>query len=309
MGRKITASFGLINEGITAVIEMADASGLRLLKQSELNPLRASSSGTGTLLKAALDKGVEKIIIAMGGSATVDGGIGILGELGVRFLDSNNKLLQNIPEAFGDLAHISLSHLDGRIFNCEVIILCDVNNTLLGAKGAAAVFGPQKGATAEMIEKLEVFLSKLNEVVLEHTGIDMSVIKSGGTAGGAAAGLSTLINAKLVNGIDYFLQLTNFDEAVKRNDLVITGEGSIDNQTLQGKGPYGVASKAKQNDLQVIGIAGIVPLSPNEELEKYFDVLIAIGHEPHNMQTAMRLTSRNLKRVAKQIGNLLSVRK
>ncbi len=307
LGKKINASFGLINEGTTAVIEMADASGLRLLQQHELNPLRASSSGTGILMKAALDKGVRKIIIGMGGSATVDGGTGILSELGIRFLDDNNNILQKLPESLVDLASIDSTLLDERILDCEVIILCDVDNSLLGAKGAAPVFGPQKGATPEVIKKLEASLSKFHEVVFKQTGKDMSAIKSGGTAGGAAAGLSSLINAKLVNGIDYFLELTNFDEAMKRSDVVITGEGSIDNQTLQGKGPYGVACRAKLKGIPVIGVAGIVPLSSNKKLEKYFDVLISIGHEPHNLQTAMQLTPENLKRVARQIGNLLFI--
>jgi glycerate kinase len=305
LGRKIHSSFGLINEGTTAVIEMADASGLRLLQNHELNPLRASSSGTGELINFALDKGVTKIIIAMGGSATVDGGTGILSALGVRFLDINQRLLLNMPESLIELNSIDISKIDKRILNCELTILCDVDNGLLGIHGAAAVFGPQKGASAEGVNKLEESLTKLRQVVFEQTGKDMDGIKYGGSAGGAAAGLYALLNAQLINGIDHFLQLTNFDEALKRCKIVITGEGCIDEQTLQGKGPFGVAYKAKEKGIPVIGIAGKVPIRQNNELDKYFDVLLSIEHEPLDMETAIQLTEDNLRRVGRQIGNLL----
>ncbi len=305
LGRKIHSSFGLINEGTTAVIEMADASGLRLLQNQELNPLRASSSGTGELINFALNKGVTKIIIAMGGSATVDGGTGILSALGVRFLDINQRLLLNMPESLIELTSIDISKIDKRILNCELTILCDVDNRLLGIHGAAAVFGPQKGASAEGVNKLEESLTKLRQVVFEQTGKDMDGIKYGGSAGGAAAGLYALLNAQLINGIDHFLQLTNFDEALKRCKIVITGEGCIDEQTLQGKGPFGVAYKAKEKGIPVIGIAGKVPIRQNNELDKYFDVLLSIEHQPLDMETAIQLTEDNLRRVGRQIGNLL----
>ena len=307
LGRKIKTTFGLINGGTDAVIEMANASGLRHLQVQELNPMLASSSGTGELIKAALNKGVSKIIIAMGGSATVDGGTGILRELGVQFLDADRCNLENLPENLIKLDSIDLSLLDNRILDCELIILCDVDNLLLGINGAAAIFGPQKGANPEMIKKLEDSLVKYNDVVFKQTGINMSLIKFGGTAGGAAAGLSALAKAKLVNGIDHFLHLTNFDEALNRSDVVITGEGSIDNQTLQGKGPFGVARRAKQKGIAVIGLAGRVPLLPNPDLEKYFDVLLSIEHEPLNLHDALELTTFNLKRVAMQIAKLIFV--
>ena len=306
LGRKITASFGLIDNGKTAIIEMADASGLRLLKHDELNPLQASSYGTGELMKLALDKGVTKIIIAMGGSATVDAGCGILSALGVKFLNKEEQKLLK-PESLIELHKIDVTEIDKRILHCEIVVLCDVDNKLLGDNGAAAVFGPQKGATIEAVKKLEVSLAKLAAVTFQQTKKDISSIKYGGTAGGAAAGLFAFINAKPVNGIEYFLQLINFEQALQRSDIVITGEGCIDKQTLQGKGPFGVALRAKEKGIPVIGIAGKVPLKPDKELQKYFDVLIPIGNEPFDTTTALQLTADNLRRTSMEIGNLFAL--
>lgn len=309
LGRKINASFGLIDDGKTAVIEMADASGLRLLLPEELDPLRATSFGTGEQIKIALDKGVRKIIIGMGGSATVDGGSGMLKALGIRFLDLNGKELVNLPESLIDLDSVDLLGLDERIKETEVIVLCDVDNMLLGDKGAAAIFGPQKGASVEDVHKLDAALAKLSEVALQQTGKNISEMKYGGTAGGAAAGLYAFLNSQLVNGIDHFLDLTGFDKALEKCDLVITGEGSIDEQTLQGKGPFGVAYCAKLKGLPVIGMAGKVPLERNANLQKYFDVLLSIGHQPFDLQTALASTENNLIRTTEELGNLLAMQK
>lgn len=304
LGRIIDSSFGLIDEGKTAVIEMADASGLRLLKKEELDPMRTSSYGTGELIKAALDKGVNRIIIAMGGSATVDGGCGILNALGIVFLDANGKQLKPIPKELINMARIDSSSLDQRILDCEVVILCDVNNKLLGPEGAAAVFGPQKGASPQDVLLLDSFLKNFAMISLAQTGKDMATIKHGGAAGGATAGLYTWINAKLVNGINYFLSLTGFDEALKRSDLVITGEGSIDSQTLQGKGPYGVAVRAKAKDVPVIGLAGKV--EPSKQMENYFDELICINNEPIDIIVALKNTRQNLVDAARMIGDRMT---
>lgn len=309
LGRKIHASFGLIDDGKTAVIEMADASGLRLLKPSELNPLQVTSFGTGEQIKIALDKGAEKIIIAMGGSATVDGGTGMLQALGIRFLDAEGKELPTLPANLTELVSVDLSGLDERVMKVDVVVLCDVDNMLLGSKGAAAMFGPQKGASPEGVQMLDAALGKLAEVVRVQTGKDMSAIKYGGTAGGASAGLYALLNARLVNGIDYFLELTGFDKALDKSDLVITGEGSIDEQTLQGKGPYGVAYRAKLKGLPVVAVAGKVPLEKNADLQKYFDVLTPIGHQPADLETALANTAANLLRTSLEIGNLLAIKK
>ncbi len=309
LGRKIKASFGLIDKGKTAVIEMANASGLRLLNQDELNPLRAYSYGTGQLIRFALDEGINKIIIAMGGSATVDGGCGILNALGIVFLDANGERLIAMPEYLANMAKVDTSELDPRILDCEIAILCDVDNQLLGPEGAAAVFGPQKGASPDDVQLLEEFLKNFTDISALQTGIDMANVKHGGAAGGAAAGLHTWINAKLVNGIEYFLSITRFDQALSRSDLVITGEGSIDKQTLQGKGPYGVALRAKNKNIPVIGLAGKVPLEPDAELQQYFDVLLAINNEPGEITEAMKNTEKNLVRMGRELGGLLALKK
>jgi glycerate kinase len=307
LGRKIMASFGLIDNGKTAVIEMADASGLRLLKREELDPLRASSHGTGELIRFALDEGVNKIIIAMGGSATVDGGCGILSALGIVFLDDKGDRLPVTPGDLINMAEVDVSDLDKRIFDCEVVILCDVDSKLLGPHGAAAVFGPQKGATPEGVQLLDAFLENFAKISASQAGVRIDNIKHSGTAGGAAAGLHAWINAKLVNGIDYFLFLTNFDSALQGSSLVITGEGSIDSQTLQGKGPYGVAVRAKNKNIPVIGVAGSVPLEHDNNLAQYFDVLISINNEPVDLATAMKNTDKNLVQTATLIGDMIAL--
>jgi glycerate kinase len=308
LGRKIRASYGLIDNGKTAVIEMADASGLRLLNKDELNPLKTSSYGTGQLIRFALDRGARRIIIAMGGSATVDGGCGILSALGVVFLDARGERLIVTPEFLASMAKIDTSELDPRIFDSEVVILCDVDNQLLGEQGAASVFGPQKGASPDDVQLLEAFLKNFAAISTAQSGINMADIKHGGAAGGAATGLHTWLNAKLVNGIDYFLSLTNFDEALKRSDLVITGEGSIDRQTLQGKGPYGVALRAKDNNIPVIGLAGKVPLEQDDKLQKYFDVLLSINNEPVDIAIAMENTGKNLIRTSIAMADLINTK-
>jgi glycerate kinase len=307
LGRKIKSQFGLIDGGKTAVIEMADASGLRLLKREELNPMQANSAGTGELIKKALDLGVSKILIAMGGSATVDGGCGILHTLGVRFYDMNGKQLSPVPARLAELAVIDLSGLDKRIAGCEIIVLCDVNNKLLGPEGSAAVFGPQKGASPADVIKLDDFLSRLDKAAEKQTGNKLSDLTYGGAAGGAAAGIAMFLNAKLVNGIAYFLQVTSFETELQKANLLITGEGSIDSQTLQGKGPFGVAQMAKSKNIPVIGLAGKVPLAHDDELFKYFDVLLAIGDKPVDLAEALQDTRQNLVRVGRSVGDLLSI--
>ncbi|MDO3628427.1 glycerate kinase [Mucilaginibacter sp. BT774] len=306
LGRKINSRFGLIDNGNTAVIEMANASGLRLLKKQELNPMQTSSYGTGELINAALDKGATKIIIAMGGSATVDGGCGILKALGIDFLDKDDKRLKAIPDELIKMAKIDDSGLDRRIYDTEIVILCDVNNKLLGPEGAAAVFGPQKGASPADVKSLDRFLGNFAAVSKQQLGTDMTGIKHGGAAGGATSGLHTWLSAKLVNGIEYFLLLTDFYRALKGADLVITGEGSIDTQTLQGKGPFGVASEAKKRNIPVVGLAGRVPSKPDAALQKYFDVLLSINREFINMPTAIANTEKNLVETGRGLGDLIN---
>jgi glycerate kinase len=307
LGRNRSANFGLIDEGKTAVIELAEASGIHLLKRHELDPLHATTFGTGELMRHALDKGVQKIILCIGGSATIDGGVGILQALGVRFLDADKNSLKNIPASLVDLAFIDISDIDQRIFKCEIIILCDVDNSLIGETGSAKIFGPQKGATSEDVQKLEMALTKLRDITYAQTGKDMLLIPHGGAAGGVTAGLAVFLNAQPVNGIEYFLTITSFNESLQHVDLVITGEGSLDAQTLHGKGPYGIAKKAREKNIPIIGLAGRVPLKTDDSLQEYFDVLLPINHEAIDTTSALQFTKQNLVRTAMAIGNVLAL--
>ena len=309
LGRKISASYGLIDSGRTAVIEMASASGIQLLKPGELEPLSANSFGTGELIMSALEHGARKIVIAMGGSATVDGGVGIMQALGARFLDADQNELTTIPVDLASLDAVDLSAFDKRLEQCEITIWCDVDNLLLGNKGSAAIFGPQKGASVEDIKKLDAGLERLAEVALLQTGKNMATVTYGGTAGGAAAGLYAFLNANLTNGINHFLDLTNFDAALSNANLVITGEGSIDEQTLQGKGPFGVACQAKNKKIPVIVLAGKVPLQQHNGLLEYFDAILPIGNRPTDTDSAFAHTESNLIRTAETLGNLLALNK
>jgi glycerate kinase len=306
-GRSITCSFGFLREKRTAIIEMAKASGIQLLDTRDLNPLTASTFGTGQLIRRALDEDAKKIIVTLGGSATIDGGAGLLRALGVHFLDEAGTDICDAPKHLPEITRIDITEMDNRIHDCAFVVLCDVENTLLGTEGAAAVFGPQKGATATAITLLETGLSILNTVVRGETGVDMASLCFGGAAGGCAAAMAAFFGATLVDGIQEFLQLSRFDEALRDADLVITGEGSLDVQTLKGKGPFGVARRAKAHHLPVIGLAGAVPVEPLPHLDKYFDVLLSIGHAPTDLPTAIRYTAKDLTRTGLAVGNLLSM--
>jgi glycerate 2-kinase len=300
-GHPIETYFGLIGSS-TAIVEMANASGLRLLKPADRNPIHTSSAGTGDLIRAALDHGAGCILIGMGGSATVDGGTGILQALGARFTDDNGQLLRDLPAQLPDLGSIDLSGLDPRLAGTQLVILCDVGNPLIGPQGAAAVFGPQKGADPAAVRLLESALEKFAGIVFRQTGIDLAAIPRAGTAGGAAAGLHGLLNATLVSGIDYFLEITGFNAALDRSTHVITGEGSIDEQTLQGKAPFGVAVRAKAKGLPVIGLTGHIPAGTTA-LRPYFDELILINPRRGRLPEVLAHTAANLERTAMEWGN------
>jgi glycerate kinase len=306
--KRINAVFGLIDGDKTAVIEMANASGLRLLRKQELDPLHASSFGTGQQIKAALDRGVKKIIIGMGGSATIDGGTGILRALGLYFLNAKGEKLEDGPVSLNELATIDPFSLDKRIKDTEIIVLCDVNNLLLGEKGAAAIFGPQKGASGSDVQLLDKALTRFSDITLQQIEKEIATVKHGGTAGGAAAGLYAFMNAKLVNGIEYFLQLTDFDSSLEKADLVVTGEGSIDEQTLHGKAPFGVARAGKQKGKRVIAFAGKIPSTTDPALKNYFDELVSINQQQIDLEEALAKTKQNLIKAAEATGNLLATK-
>lgn len=299
LGRAITAPLGLVGDD-TAVIELADASGLRLLKPAEYGPLHTTTFGTGQLIREAFQRKVRKLILCVGGSATVDGGTGMLKALGARFLDSEGHEITDLPAGLERLSGINFMEFTGTPSGCEIIVLCDVENKLLGPQGAASVFGPQKGASQGDVEVLDKCLLRLRDTVLQMNGRDMNSIKHGGAAGGIAAALHTLLDAKLVNGIDYFLDITGFEKVLKRSDVVITGEGSIDSQTLQGKGPFGVAQLARRYYLPVIGMAG--KIASDKALLQYFDTLVAINEPGTDIKTALENTYSNLEKAAYRLG-------
>lgn len=307
IGRPIAGSYSLVENGKTAVIEMADASGIRLLTTDERTPMTATSYGTGELILDALDQRVSRIVLGMGGSATVDGGCGILHALGLRFLDDAGSVLQPIPEDLKRLHRIDTTGLDQRIASCRITVLCDVDNKLLGAEGAANIFGPQKGANAQQVIELEGILSHISRLALQETGKDMAGVRHGGAAGGAAAAVYAFLGAELVPGIEHFLQLTGFDEALRDADCLVTGEGSLDEQTLAGKGPQGVAVRAKQSGIPIIGLAGQIPLRPSDALNELFDVLIPISHQAMSLDQALNDTYDNLYRSANMLGNMLHI--
>ena len=258
MGEITRAKWGMLGNSKTAVIEIAEACGLHLVSADKRNPMAASSFGVGQLLIAALDKGAEKIIIGLGGSATNDGGFGFLRAIGVQFLDSRGNELKGHFETISLLSDIDLSHIDIRIKQTSIEIACDVDNPLLGDQGASAVFAAQKGASNKMIEELEsimahyygIISSKLNSQLLDQPGF--------GAAGGLGFGIKAFLNSELKSGINIVLEALNFNQYLMDADLVITGEGRIDSQSVRGKAPIGVINYANQLNCRVFVIAGSV---------------------------------------------------
>ena len=294
LGRKRQSHFGWVKSQHLAIVEMADASGLRLLKKEELNPTHSSSFGTGELLKAAFEMGARKIILGVGGSATVDGGLGALSALGLTVKDQDGAAAGILPHAFDSWDSFDASALNIIRNKTEIIILCDVKNSLLGNEGAARVFGPQKGATKETLPLLEAALARLHHLVHHSMQLDVGDMPRGGAAGGIAAFLHAFLGAQLVSGIDYFLELTEYDTALASADIVMTGEGSLDRQTLEGKAPLGVAVKAVAKGKPVVGFAGTVEEPGAEFWKPYFSELIAINKAGENLQEAMLHTAGNL---------------
>lgn len=306
IGRKILASIGWIAKDQEAILGLSDASGLHLLKNDPLTVLHAHTVGTGELMKAALDKGAQKIYIGIGGSATVDGGTGLLKALGLRYFDSTQNEIMDLPAGLLSLSAINTDALDKRLLSCHITVLCDVQNKLLGRTGAASVFGPQKGASEKDVLELEKCLKRWNALTKKTLSFDMAALKYGGAAGGAAAGLAAYAKARLVNGIDFFLNKTHFDKVIQDANLIITAEGKIDHQTLEGKGPYGVALAAKEKNIPVIAMAGEIQFNPSNELNAYFKKLISINPPNVPLATAIKDTGINLKHAACKLGNELA---
>ncbi|MBM7707310.1 glycerate kinase [Chryseomicrobium aureum] len=262
--RKIRADYGILGDQETVIIEMAQASGLTLLSEEEKNPLLTSTFGTGELIRHALDKGYKKFVIGLGGSATNDGGMGLLKALGVKFYNSKGIELGDGGESLINLSHYDSSGLDNRLLDCSFIIACDVTNKLCGPNGASEVFGPQKGASLADIQILDLALNRYAEVVEKQQGINVKELTGGGAAGGLGAALMAFLNASVKSGIKVVMEYLNFEEVVKNSDLIITGEGRLDAQTLGGKVIKGVSDIGKKYNIPVIALCGEVELKPSK---------------------------------------------
>ena len=252
----VEAFWGLSGDKQTAFIEMAAASGLHLVAPEQRNPLVTTSYGTGELIKAALDRGVKKIILGIGGSATNDGGVGMLQALGIRFLNAQQQEIGFGGEQLAFISQIDLSALDPRLAQVEIEVACDVNNPLCGEYGASAIFGPQKGATAAMVEQLDKALAHFAQVVKSQFGKEIALHAGAGAAGGMGAGLLLLPNVRLKSGVQIVIEATHLQDKISQADLVITGEGRMDAQSIAGKTPIGVARLAKELNKPVIAIVG-----------------------------------------------------
>lgn len=302
LGNRVTATYAISGDGSTAIIEMAEASGLHLVPKEKRNPLKTTTFGTGELIKAALDKGVSKMILGIGGSATNDGGAGMIEALGGIIYGTGNKTLARGGGALIDLTDIDLSNLDPRLKSVEVEVACDVDNPLLGPNGASAIYGPQKGATEEIIVQLDDALRNFHEVISKATGKDVKDIPGAGAAGGLGAGVLAVLDAKLTRGIDIVLRETNFFDRVTNADLVITGEGRMDGQTIYGKTPIGVAKAAKQNGVaKVIALCGTLGKGYEAVFEHGIDAAFSITPGPCQLEEAITNGAEFLEGVARNV--------
>ena len=305
--RPIQADYGLLPGGQTAIIEMAQASGLELLAPHELNPLIASSYGAGQLMADAMSRGVKRIIIGLGGSATVDGGMGCLQALGLRLLDASGDEVRPGGGRLNDIARVDDSSLAADWKEIDIIIASDVDNPTLGEKGAARVFGPQKGADPAMIEILEQNLRHCFTILFEQRGIDLRQVKGGGAAGAFAAGLMAFFSCKMTAGIELALEHSRFAEHLKGSDLVITGEGRIDAQTIDGKAPIGVARLAREHGLPTIALVGGINIDERRLHEAGIQAVFPIVDKPMSLQDALDNAEDLLRRAALRLGYALQI--
>lgn len=307
LGNNVVAEYGILGNGEIGVIEMASASGIHLVDSEKRNPLITTTFGTGQLIKACLDKGVKKLLIGIGGSATNDGGAGFIQALGGRLLDENGDDLSYGGGALAKLHTIDLSNLDERLKYVSVEVACDVNNPLCGKEGASYVFGPQKGATREMIEILDQNLSHYAEVIKEQLGKDVISKAGAGAAGGLGAGLMAFLDVKLKSGIEMVIEYANLEEKVRDAGMVWTGEGSIDFQTQYGKTPLGVAIIAKKYNKPVIALAGRVGNDIDVLYDKGIDAIFGIMRGVTSIEEALVKGPENVEKTSENIIRLLNI--
>ena len=307
LGNEVDAQFGILADSETAVIEMASASGLTLVAPQERDPLRTTTYGTGQLIHTALEAGCRRLIIGIGGSATNDGGAGMAEALGIRLLDANGKQIPRGGEGLGQLASIDVSGLHPAVAETETVVACDVNNPLTGPNGASHVYGPQKGATPEMIETLNAHLAHFDKVLTRTLGKSFNDIPGAGAAGGLGAGLMAFLNAELRLGVDIMVDAVNLRERVKDASIVFTGEGQLDFQTVFGKTPVGVAKVAKAHNIPVIAIAGGIAEGAEAVYEAGIDAMLGIVQEPMELEDAVADASRLIADTAEQAARLIAI--
>jgi glycerate kinase len=287
LGRPVDARWGVLGDGVTAVVEMAAASGLTLVPEGRRDPRVASTFGTGQLIRAALDAGFRHVVVGIGGSATNDGGSGMAKALGVRFLDGRGEPLPEGGAALSRLASIDLSGVDPRLAETELLVACDVDNPLTGPRGASAVYGPQKGATPAVVQELDLALERFAQVAAAATGRDVSRYPGAGAAGGLGAGLLFFTPARLVPGVDLVLDSARFDDVVRGASLVVTGEGRTDRQTAMGKAPVGVARVAQRHGVPVLLVSGSLGPGAEEVLALGISRIVAAAPPGMPVEEAM----------------------
>lgn len=301
IGRTIGAAYALIDEGETAIIEMAAASGLTLLSNQERNPRVTSTQGTGILIRDALDRGVKKILLGIGGSATNDGGAGLAVALGVKLLDVHGNELPQGGAALVNLVNIDMSGIDPRLAKVQIEVACDVQNPLCGPEGASVVYGPQKGANSEDIRVMDTALQNFGEVLSRVAGTNLLELDGGGAAGGLGAGVVGFLGAKLRPGSQMVLEAANADEKIKHADLVLTGEGKTDFQTAYGKVPVGVAALALKYSVPVLAISGSVEGSPDFLADLGVASCFSVAEGPATLDEAFLKADEQLERAVWRI--------
>lgn len=303
LGDDVDASFGLLGDGETAVVELASASGLELVPPGRRDVLRAGTWGTGQLVAAALDEGASRIVVGIGGSATNDGGAGLLMALGARVVDASGRPVEAGGAALAGAAVLDLSGLDPRLAGVRLEAACDVDNPLLGPSGASAVFGPQKGAGADDVVTLDAALTTWADVLLEATGTDHRDVPGAGAAGGAGLALLHL-GASLRPGVELVAEVVGLDRQVAAADLVITGEGRVDAQTAHGKTPAGVLAVARAADVPTVVLAGALGEGAEAVLEAGAVALLPVAHGPATTPELVSAAAVNLERTARSLAGL-----
>lgn len=307
LGNKVQAEYGILGDREVGILEMASASGIHLVSLDKRNPLITTTYGTGELIKACLDKGVKKLLIGIGGSATNDGGAGVIQALGGKLLDKDGNELGFGGGELGKLHNIDLTNFDPRLKDVVVEVACDVNNPLCGEKGASNVFGPQKGATPDMVSLLDNNLKHYANIIKEQIGMDVLEVSGAGAAGGLGAGLMAFLNGTLKKGIEIVIEYSGLEEKVKEADMVWTGEGSIDFQTQYGKTPLGVATIAKKYDKPVIAFAGRVGDNIDVLYEKGIDSIFGIMKGVTSIEEALEKGKENIEKTSENVIRLMKL--